>query len=547
MFKVIIIDDEPIIRRGLKNVIDWNKYDCEVCAEAGDGLSAIEIIKEIKPDIIFTDIKMPGMDGISMISEIIDLVPNSKIIILTGHRDFEFARDAIKYGVFEFLLKPSKIEVLNDVVEKAVSQLKSDIEKYEEINKLKVLFEQNIPILREKFLYDIIYAINKDPKDIKAKMELFGLEINNFFLILVENEVKEGNESSFDRYKPLHQLGIINTFKDLFKDSFDVISISLESKWTAFILHMRDYNDGYVKLVEEKCLSLQQIIQNYYDFNISVSVSSEGVGALELPAKLRECHEALRFKYYLGNNLVIFYKDLNSFFKYENYSLLEIYSNELLAGIKSGDLNEVRTKLQHIREFISSLEENERNMAYLKIFFVNVTSSINNIRLSINAVEDDKGLSGSSKISSFYIYAENCENIKDLNSLLEEVAIDVASKINNFNNKRIKLMVQKAVDYLHNHYNEPITLGRVAENIYVSSFYLSRMFKKELGKNFIDFLNEIRVEKSKELLKDGKFKTYEIAQLVGFSDSQYFSKTFKKYANMTPTEYRESNNRVNEK
>ncbi len=543
MFKVIIVDDEPIIRRGLKNVIDWHKYDCEVCAEAGDGLTAIDVINEVKPDIIFTDIKMPGMDGITMISEIIDLVPESKIIILTGHRDFEFARDAIKYGVFEFLLKPSKIEVLNEVVEKAVLELKSARDKNEEINKLKILFEQNIPILREKFLYDIIYAINKDPKDIKAKMELFNLEISNFFLILVENEVKEGNESSFDRYKPLHQLGIINTFKDLFQDTFDVISISLESKWTAFILHMREYNDGYVELVEEKCLSLQQIIQNYYDFNISVSVSSEGVGALELPAKLSECHEALRFKYYLGNNLVIFYKDLNSFFKYENYSMLEIYSNELLAGIKSGDLNEVRTKLQSIREFISALEENERNMAYLKIYFVNVTSSINNIRLSINAADDDRGQSGSSKISSFYIYAENCENIKDLNSLLEEVAIDVASKINNFNNKRIKLMVQKAVDYLNNHYNEPITLGRVAENIYVSSFYLSRMFKKELGKNFIDFLNEIRVEKSKELLKDGKYKTYEIAQLVGFSDSQYFSKTFKKYSNMTPTEYRESINK----
>ena len=102
MFKVIIIDDEPIIRRGLKNVIDWHKYDCEVCAEAGEGLNAIEIIKEIKPDIIFTDIKMPGMDGITMISEIIDIVPDSKIIILTGHRDFDYARDAVKYGVFEF-------------------------------------------------------------------------------------------------------------------------------------------------------------------------------------------------------------------------------------------------------------------------------------------------------------------------------------------------------------------------------------------------------------------------------------------------------------
>ncbi|MDP4180953.1 MAG: response regulator, partial [Bacillota bacterium] len=285
MFKVIIIDDEPIIRRGLKNVIDWNKFDCEVCAEAGDGITATELIRNIRPDIIFTDIKMPGIDGISMIRDIIDSVPESKIIILTGYRDFEFARDAVKYGVFEFLLKPSRIEVLNEVVEKAVSELKSDKEKSEEIMKLKVLFEQNIPILREKFLYDIIYGINKDPKDIMSKMDLFGLKITTFFLILVENEIKDDNDGDFDRYKPLHQLGIINSFKDLFSDSFDVISISLESKRTAFILHMNEYNEEYAKLVEEKCLGLQQIIQSYYDFNISVSVSTEGSEALDLPSK----------------------------------------------------------------------------------------------------------------------------------------------------------------------------------------------------------------------------------------------------------------------
>ncbi|MDP4181082.1 MAG: AraC family transcriptional regulator, partial [Bacillota bacterium] len=387
------------------------------------------------------------------------------------------------------------------------------------------------------------YGINKDPKDIMSKMDLFGLKITTFFLILVENEIKDDNDGDFDRYKPLHQLGIINSFKDLFSDSFDVISISLESKRTAFILHMNEYNEEYVKLVEEKCLGLQQIIQSYYDFNISVSVSTEGSEALDLPSKLKECYDALRFKFYLGNNLVIFYKDLNSFFKYENYSALETYSNELLAGIKSGDLTEVKSKLHFINEFILSMEQNEKNRAYLKSFFVNLTSSINNIRISVNAAEDDRGTSSSNKLSSFYLYAEDCENIKDLYLLVEDVAIDVASKINNFNNKRIKLMVQKAVDYLNNHYNEQITLGRVAENIYVSSFYLSRMFKKELGKSFIDFLTEIRVEKSKELLKDGKYKTYEVAQLVGFSDSQYFSKTFKKITGMTPTEFRDLNNK----
>lgn len=127
----------------------------------------------------------------------------------------------------------------------------------------------------------------------------------------------------------------------------------------------------------------------------------------------------------------------------------------------------------------------------------------------------------------------------DLNSLLEDVSEKMVQKVNNYNNKSLKLILRKAIDYIHEHYNEPVTLNEVAENIYVSTFYISRMFKKELGKSFVDYLNDVRIEKAKELLRDVKYKTYEVAELVGIADAHYFSKLFKKYSGMTPSEYRE--------
>jgi two-component system response regulator YesN len=482
---------------------------------------------------------MPGMDGLSMIHEIRDIVPDSKIIILTGYRDFEYARDAVKYGIFDFILKPTKIEELNAVVSKAVKDLKCHREKADELDKLKKLFEQNIPILREKLLYDIIYGINTDEIEISSKMNLFSLNISGFILIVIESEIKESEESKLDQYnKHLYQLGIINSFEETFSDSFDVISISIDSRWSAFVVQPKESSSAIEGVIEEKCSGLQEIIQNCFDFTISVSISTQGDKALELPLKFKECQEALRHKLYIGNNSVIFYKDLNSFFKYQNYPMLEQYKKSFLEGIELGDLKVVHDSMQHIYDYTMELDLNNSNWEYLKNFYCSTISSINNIRTSVSAADDDKNSSVSRNISSLYNLVEGCESIKELNSLLEEVAVKVTAKINNFNNKSMKLTLQKAVDYLNMHYNEQITLNKVAENIYVSTYYLSRMFKKELGQNFVDYLNEIRMFKAKELLKEGNYKTYEVAEMVGITDAQYFSKLFKKYTGLTPKECR---------
>ncbi len=537
MFKVVIIDDEPIIRKGLKNVINWKQFDCTVCGEANDGLSAFELIKSVLPDIIFTDIKMPGMDGLSVIRSIRDIVPDSKVIILTGYRDFEYARDAVKYGIFDFILKPTKVKEINAVVSKAVEELKSGREKAEELDKLKVLFKQNIPILREKLLYDIIYGINTNEKEISSKMDLFGLKIERFILMVVESEIKESEEDKLDQYdKHLYQLGIINSFEEVFSDYYDVISISLDIRWSAFVIQLKRKEDEFEEIIEGKCADLQEIVQNCFDFTVTVAVSTEGNNALQLPLKFKECQEALRYKLYIGNNSVIFYKDLNSFFKYEDYPELEQYKKNFLEGIESGDVKAVQDSMQNIYDYTMTLDLNNSKWEYLKNFYCSTISSINNIRTLVSAADEDKNITAGRNISSLYNLVEQCGSVKELNSLLEEVAVKVTAKINNYNNKSMRLTLQKAVDYLNTHYNEQITLNRVSENIFVSTYYLSRMFKKELGKNFVDYLNELRIEKAKELLKDARYKTYEIAEMVGIPDAQYFSKLFKKYTGLTPKE-----------
>lgn len=536
MYKVLIIDDESIIRKGIKNIINWKQLDCEVCADASDGIEGIELIKRFLPEIIITDIRMPGLDGLSMIKQVKGIVPYSKIIILTGYRDFDYVQEAIKCGAFDFLLKPSKIEELTAVLTRAVNDINDQKIRHMEIDRFKLLFEQSIPILREKLLYDIIYGLNTNENEILEKMRLFNINIQNFVLVVMENDYDEkSNSSQYDKH--LYQFGIVNSFEEIFAEKYEVLSIMLNSSRVGFIIQKPDRKELDIVEVSEKCGYLQEVINNGFGFTVTIAVSSGGVSPMELPEKLKECLGSLEYKSYMGNNSIIQYSDLNSFFRYEDYSILDKYQKQLLESIKSGNEGLVRVTTQNIARYVTT---NKININYMKNFYYTTLSSINNIRISVSAIEVDKKHEEGKDIASLLKLIEKSESADELNSLLEDVAVRIAEKVNNFNNKSIKLILRKAIDYIQEHYNEQVTLNEVAENIYVSTFYISRMFKKELGKSFVDYLNDVRIEKSKELLKDVKYKTYEVAEIVGISDPHYFSKLFKKYSGMTPSEYRET-------
>lgn len=537
MFRVMIIDDEPIIRKGIRNIVNWKQFDCEVCAEASDGEEGKNLIEALRPDILLTDIRMPGTDGLTMIRAVKDLVPDCKIIILTGYRDFDYVQEAIKLGVFDFVLKPTKIEELTAVLSRAVNDLKCLVKRAEEMEKLRKLFKQNIPVLKEKLLYDILYGINPDRESILAQAELLGVRIERFILAVVEID-NDDDDKRFSQYDyHLYQFGIINTFRDIFSDDFDPTSIAMNGGGAAFVLQYAEDFPDRMGIINEKCAYLQDLITNCFGFTVTIAISSEGYGVMQLADKMKECREGLEHKFYLGSNTVIFYGDLKSFVKFEDYSFLEKTQRLLLEGIKTGNEKVVGSRLEDIFAAIGSLER--VNMEYLKEFYLGTISSINNIRLSVAQAENDKK-AATLHLTSIQRMIGESENIDELNGLLKEVSLSIAAKVNQYNSKSIKLILRRAMDYIQEHYSEQVTLNEVADSVYVSTCYISRLFKKELGINFVDYLNGIRMEKAKELLRDPRYKTYEVAEKVGIPDAHYFSRLFKKVVGLTPTEFRET-------
>lgn len=543
MFKVLIIDDEPIIRKGIRNIVNWSNYGCEVCGEAGDGLEGKEIIKSCRPDIVVTDIRMPEVDGLTMIGEIKSIIPDCKVIILTGYRDFDYAQEAIKLGAFDYILKPTKIEELNAVIARAVKELRFKYNKASEIEKLRGIYEKNLPFIKEKLLFNMLYGTCSDTDGTLQQAKTLGMKIGKFLLGIVENddngenhEADGENEEKQVQESQLYQFGIISTLEEVFADKFGVLCVSVSRRRVAFVLQFKNSEDNIEQdFINSKCTYLQNIIQNCFGFTISVAISSEGEGYKQLPEKLRECKEALEHKFYLGSNCVIFYNDLGTFFKYTDYSELTEKQKDLIDSIKSGNLENSAKSFDSLTECVNSLGNSDKD--YIKNFYFNTISLINSIRGTLCAGEKQND---EETLANLYKMIEKCDSVADLNDVLKNAAKQTVSKVHEYNNNNMKLLLRRAVSYLDKHFMEQVTLNQVAEKLYVSNFYLSRMFKKELGINFIDYLNELRINKAKDMLTDAKYKTYEVAEAVGVPNSHYFSKLFRKYAGMTASEYRES-------
>lgn len=533
MFKVLIIDDEPTIRRGLINIINWKKFQCEICGEACDGIEGLEKIEEYKPDLIFADINMPEISGLEMIKSAKKIIPYSKFIILSGYREFSYMQEAIKVGAFDYILKPSSIEDICEVVKRAVMELKYQRDNQLETKKLKKCFEESIPLLKEKLLYDIIFQININEEEINEGFELYGISIDEFVMIIIEIDGESGHLEPYQ--KQLYQFGIVNTVEEMFADDFKVEKIVLSNNQIAFIICALTKSELLVDNVYKKAHSIQQLIESCFNFTVTIAISTKGNKVEELHEKMLECKNGLAYRFYMGSSSIILYRDLNGFYKSQERIAFDGYDKKLCEAIKTGNENDVAQILTQIEEKVHAVNLDPEQ---IKTFYWNLIYEINMIRISIKNLEvQDK--EGNKDISNIYKMIESASQVTELQSLLKEAANSVVYRINRYNKKNINQILQNAMNYICENYTMPITLNELAEHTYVSTYYLSRMFKKELGKNFVEYLNEVRIEKAKELLKDNRYKTYEVAELVGIQDPHYFSKIFKKYVNMTPTEYKE--------
>lgn len=506
--RIIVIEDEVKTRNGIVNLIGKIDEDYKVIGEAGNAYDGIRLIKDRKPDLVITDIKMSEMDGLEMLKHLKAEAVNFKTIILSGYAEFEFAKTAIELGVQEYLLKPITVDDLDKSLRNVDAVIKS--EKKFHLNHLSDLSS------KEHFLKEIITGNFKvDNETVNLLKDILKIENNLYpecFLIKVKNHAGYQNDEIRQRIE--HKLDDLNIC------DFITIDLNMCSEIIIFILK----HQLYTKLEEHFSGILKDLHVQYSGSIIAGSATiSEPSMLMCSVAALRE---KLKWVIVLGEEVLISDEVIGN-----SSAITGQYPNQLeKKTVSSLYSNDIEGFHKYTNEFLHLWKKDFYTPSNVIESFIRFMTSM------INAVKETNyelyKQINQKEILNEAITAAAWGDIKNVfTGLVEKITSG------NQNNLRYNLIISKALTIIMEKYKDGITLEETAEKLHITPEYLSSLFYKEKGQNFTLFLKEFRIKKAKELIMTTNMKIYEIALNTGYSDPKYFCRVFKEVTGLSPGEY----------
>lgn len=514
MFKVMIVDDEPMIRQGLQSLIEWEHYQFEICAVASNGLEALEKYNELKPDLILIDIRMPMMDGLKTIGELRKLGANCKILILSGYGEFQYAQQAIRYHVDGYILKPiDEIELANfiDKISKALQAQQQEQE----------ISEHTRSLLKEEWLKDFVSSeLTEAELTSEHWQRLFSVQEKELTLLII------------DTYSREHSLTIRNQIKQ------QLAELVQEEGWGEIVANdhlitILSYHVSLNSFKQERIVEQLRTACGERTFYLALKSEEEQTIAA-LYRHVPRMKELLKQRFFLAENALYEVSELEQMLKQpqlaEETSISEITeqaSQRLLYSIDVGNKDVVNELIMQVDEQFRAhgmIEQQiKSNWAQLMTFVMNRLSALHP---KLQLEQDLK------VVTQLYLAHHNhlmLEQLKDqMHSIIE--------RINKSENNNISVMKQM-IDFIDRHYMEPLRLETMAEIFNYNSGYLGKLFKNHSGESFNTYLDHIRIERAIELLQEGK-KVHQVAELVGYANVDYFHSKFKKYKGVSPSAYK---------
>lgn len=532
MLKLLLVDDEPVIRKGIRTSIDWDKYDIEICGEASNGKDALDRALELRPQIVITDIRMPLMDGLALASRLKDLLPGTRVIILSGYEDFSYAKEALSLGVTEYLLKPVGAEELISVITRVQNDIINEqLRKDRSVSK-NIILNENFLQIKSGFINKMMRGEFASLQDILYQSGMLGLAMQGpqflTFVIGIDDYYLL-TENMPDKDRELLKFSVVNIAEELLTGVFTGLVCYSEFEHMIGIISSNNINDLSVK---NMCGEIQNCIKKYLKISVSIGIGKIHPAIDGIPASYSEALAALKNKIFLGKSNIIQYENLNN----EKTSETVFYpfneEKELLGHLKALNSDGITQVLGNI--FGKFAQDNTSADSIKNICCRLIVITINCMEeMGIN-LQDGLG-------TNFNPYKEidKLDVLADLQKWTAAFFSRAIKLLQDNKTTKYKSIIKFALQYIEENYQKDISLSDIANMVYVTPNYLSRIFKEEMNINFVDWLNQLRVEKAKVLLPETGSKTYEVAEKVGYRDYKYFSYIFKKITGYTPKEYKE--------
>lgn len=533
MYRILLVDDEILVRDAIRENIDWEGMDCELVGDCENGKQAAEFVSNHPVDIVLTDICMPYMDGMELSHFLHDNYPDIVIVIFSGFGEFEYAKKAIQYNVSEYMLKPITAMELRGVIEKMKAKVdlhKSEQKKLETLTKTSENYRKNAQVIRSRAIESLVKC-TQDVQESLNRLQEMGITL----------DAKSYRVAVFDMdlYSDLYQIDVEKSQESalmafvLFNVADEIVT--RENAGIAFqegsscvcILFMGDHTREFGEKVRTICGEIQKQLQEVIGLDVSAGIGSWERSLKHLLLSYNLARKALEYRYLLGKRLLIDMEEENTDVKVSLEGIIRHMSN----AIRIGNEEDMERDLEKMEQAVKDAKvDKSRACMYLQ----QIIRAISSCQESVTEGGQTKSLHREELLhqvteqKSFQAAAE----------LVKGYARAVFGQFSQLNSSSGQRQAVLAMDYIQKNYmDSDLSLNSICSYLNISTSYFSTIFKEVTGETFIEALTRIRMNKARELLENTTLKNYEIAEKVGFSDPHYFGISFKKMTGKTPTEY----------
>lgn len=532
MYRILLVDDEILVRDAIRENIDWKAMDCELVGDCDNGKSAAEFVQTHPVDIVLTDILMPYMDGMELSHFLHDNYPDIVIVIFSGFGEFEYAKKAIQYDVSEYMLKPVTAMELRAVIEKMkkkVDQRREEKQKLERLTQTSENYQKNAIVIRSRVLQDFVDNTKTREESLEElsglgisleaacyRVAVFDLDLYSDSMQLTAQKRQESALMSFVLFNVSDEIVSGEKAGIAYQEGNNKVCVLFMGNRT------KEFGDKIMKI----CETIQSKLKELMALDVSIGVGSWARTQQELLVSHELADKAIEYRYLLGGNLLIDMEEQPE----ESSLSIENYVEKLVTALRAGKKENACSVLDKIEAEIKKARvDKSRACVYLQQIVRAVDKTCENM------VPDSKLLSRREALLQQVTEQNSFDSAFEL---VRKHTREVFKTLSDANSSSGQRQARLALDYIQKNYMDPdLSLNSICSYLNISTSYFSTIFKDLTGETFTEVLIRTRMEKAKELLENTTMKNYEIAEKVGFADPHYFGISFKKMTGCTPTEY----------
>ncbi len=537
MYRAIIVDDEILVREHIRDNIDWNMIGFDMINDCENGKEAIEFLERNGVDLVLTDINMPYLDGLKLSKHIHENFPDTKIVILSGYDDFQYAKAAIQYNVTEYLLKPitpkELIESLKNVKEKLDEERKKLVES-EKLKNYYADYTRNRKVIKSNWLSNLVKG-TKDSNYIIENLKDMDVNIHGkyYCLVVLDADVK-ANIHTFNIHNrqdnELLHFVVENISDEILQNKDSGVSYR-EIDGKVCLILFSDKVLEFKNVISDICYEIKHMLYKTMEIAISIGVGCQVDSVEDLYDSYKVANQMLEYKYLRGED--IYWEEEVKLTKEREPLNIDKEMDEISEYIQRGNVASVIEAVDNMKnQFQEEYLDKTQVISYLNSVIRRIGSVV--LKHCGNLDSNDRDL--------FIAKIVQSESLEDACDQVNQYAEKMCEKIIEINEPHGSIKAKLAIQFLKQNYSNPnLGLSDVCNYLGISTSHFSNIFKEAMGVTCMEALMKIRMEEAKRLLIETQLRNYEIADRVGFSDAHYFNIAFKKAVGMAPKQYAKEN------